>query len=110
MVRFFLLSLLLIVSMDVCVGFVRTGSRFFKLATSLKELNVDDFEGAQFTEIQTVNDVISKFKLAASVPISQMDSYLAEYKGELKKRGIKFPGDEKEEKFAKSSNNDIFLL
>ena len=66
-------------------------SRFFA-ATDDFELDVGEFENVVFKRASTVTDTIGKYTLDAVVPSAALNSYLEEYKDEMKRRKVVFPG------------------
>lgn len=56
------------------------------------ELDVGEFENVQFTKIGTISPVISKYRVEALIKAKSFNEYLIEYKAEMKRRKVIFPG------------------
>eukprot|EP00596_Hydrurales_sp_CCMP1899_P007333 CAMPEP_0119043434 /NCGR_PEP_ID=MMETSP1177-20130426/21964_1 /TAXON_ID=2985 /ORGANISM="Ochromonas sp, Strain CCMP1899" /LENGTH=195 /DNA_ID=CAMNT_0007011503 /DNA_START=204 /DNA_END=791 /DNA_ORIENTATION=- len=56
------------------------------------EMETGDFEQASFKKVANVKDNIAKYTLEAIIEKSSMNSYLLEYKEEMKRRKVLFPG------------------
>ena len=72
------------------------GHRLAKLTprttlSSQQELDIGEFN-AEFKQIDSVSKEIGKFRLQATIKSKELNSYLEEYKAELKKRKVSFPG------------------
>jgi len=61
-------------------------ARTTSLQLSQTELTTGDFDGAVFEKLDSVSPRIGKYKLTATVKSSEMNSYLDEYKAEMKRR------------------------
>lgn len=57
-----------------------------------EEMDVGDFENAVFKRTAVVKDNVSKFSLEATIAKASLNSYLLEYKEEMKRRKVLFPG------------------
>ncbi len=64
----------------------------FMAATEDFELDIGDLENVVFKKASSVTDAIGKYTLDAVVPTSALNSYLEEYKDEMKRRKVVFPG------------------
>ena len=58
---------------------------------SQQQLDIGEFN-ADFKQIDSLPSDIGKFRLQATIKSKEMNSYLEEYKAELKKRKVSFPG------------------
>ena len=56
------------------------------------ELDVGEYENVVFKKAASLSDKIGKYTLEAVVPTSALNSYLEEYKEEMKRRKVVFPG------------------
>ena len=62
------------------------------MSTEDFELDIGDLENVVFKKASTVTGKIGKYTLDATVPTSALNSYLDEYKEEMKRRKVTFPG------------------
>ena len=56
------------------------------------ELDIGDLENVVFKKASAVTSTIGKYTLEATVPTAALNSYLDEYKEEMKRRKVTFPG------------------
>ena len=61
-------------------------------STEEVEMDVGEFEQAVFKKVADVGDNISKYTLEATIEKAALNSYLLEYKEEMKRRKVLFPG------------------
>ena len=59
--------------------------------SSQQQLDIGEFN-ADFKQIDSASIDIGKFRLQATIKSKELNSYLEEYKAELKKRKVSFPG------------------
>jgi hypothetical protein len=93
---------LLLVAVIVCIMLVgndaflarstRTNNFAIRMSTVEVEMETGDFEQASFKKVAIVKDNIGKYTLEAIIEKSSMNSYLLEYKEEMKRRKVLFPG------------------
>ncbi len=55
-------------------------------------LDTGDFDISVFKKVEDVTDSIGKYVVEASIPSSDMNTFLGEYKEEMKRRKVSFPG------------------
>lgn len=55
-------------------------------------LDVGEYENVKFEEVGTFSSDVLKFRLEATLAKSDMNVFLNEYKDEMKRRGVVFPG------------------
>jgi hypothetical protein len=92
----------LLVAVIVCIILVgndaflarstRTNNFAIRMSTVEVEMETGDFEQASFKKVAIVKDNIGKYTLEAIIEKSSMNSYLLEYKEEMKRRKVLFPG------------------
>jgi hypothetical protein len=70
----------------------RTNTFAIRMSTVEVEMETGDFEQASFKKVAIVKDNIAKYTLEAIIEKSSMNSYLLEYKEEMKRRKVLFPG------------------
>mmetsp|Transcript_27498 Transcript_27498/g.27719 ORF Transcript_27498/g.27719 Transcript_27498/m.27719 type:complete len:234 (-) Transcript_27498:44-745(-) len=56
------------------------------------QLDKGELENIEFTRLEKISPKIAKYRVAGLLDVAQLDSYLAEYKEEMKRRKVKFPG------------------
>lgn len=63
-------------------------------STEANPLDIGDFDknNVLFTKEESVSGNINKYRLAATIKPKDTNSYLADYKEEIKRRGVVFPG------------------
>jgi hypothetical protein len=68
----------------------------FSLVTSTRlyagDLVTGEREKVTFEKLESINDKISKYSITGTIPSSEMNGYLEEYKEEMKRRKVVFPG------------------
>ena len=55
-------------------------------------LEIGEFENVQFTVEESVSSTIKKYKVVSTIKPKDTNLYLNEYKEEIKRRGVVFPG------------------
>ena len=63
-----------------------------KFQLFMTQMDVGEFENVQFEKLTTVNDRISKYRIVGTIKPKDTNQYMADYKGEIKKKNIVFPG------------------
>ena len=63
-----------------------------KMSTTDIEMDVGEFEQAVFKKTAVVKDNVGKYTLEATIEKAALNSYLLEYKEEMKRRKVLFPG------------------
>ena len=56
------------------------------------ELLIGEREKITFEKLETINDKVAKFSVTGTIASSEMNVYLEEYKEEMKRRKVVFPG------------------
>ena len=84
---------LLLALLSLSQAFLPNRLSFVRRTTTLsaQQLDVGEFN-ADFAQIDSVANSIGKFRLQATIKSKELNSYLDEYKAELKKRKVAFPG------------------
>ena len=70
----------------------RAMNHALKMSTEEVEMDVGDFEQAVFKKTAVVKDNVGKYTLEATIEKGALNSYLLEYKEEMKRRKVLFPG------------------
>jgi hypothetical protein len=86
----------------ICVAFLLVSASAFQLPTRMtatsrlfmmNELSTGDFQGIKtFQKISEVKGNVGKYVLEATIDKKELNSYLDEYKDEMKRRKVVFPG------------------
>lgn len=63
-----------------------------KMSTTETEMDVGEFEQAVFKKTAVVKENVGKYTLEATIEKAALNSYLLEYKEEMKRRKVLFPG------------------
>jgi hypothetical protein len=76
-----------------CVEGFRTHTAF-KVRSSLQmaELSVGEYEKVEFTELESKGEGFGKYRIAATIKSADMNEFLDEYKKEMQRRKVTFPG------------------
>ena len=75
-----------------------SSSRVLLATTSSQPLKTGEFEGVEFKSLDSISSVTSsvqglgKYSLSATITKAEMNSFLNEYKEEMKRRKVVFPG------------------
>ena len=72
-------------------GFAPSSGFISRYALKMSDLDTGDFEDVKFEKVADIGN-IGKYKLEATLPASEMNTYLNEYKDEMKRRKVSFPG------------------
>ena len=70
----------------------RTMLHTLQMSTEEIEMDVGEFEQAVFKKTAVVKDNVGKYTLEATIEKGALNSYLLEYKEEMKRRKVLFPG------------------
>lgn len=70
----------------------RTMNYALKMSTEEIEMDCGEFEQAVFKKTATISGNVGKFTLEATIEKAALNSYLLEYKEEMKRRKVLFPG------------------
>jgi hypothetical protein len=81
----------------VAVDAFRTTSSFKVRSgpTSLsmgKELSIGEYENVEFTQLEEKGEGFGKYRIAATIKSAAMNEFLDEYKKEMQRRKVTFPG------------------
>lgn len=63
-----------------------------KTALHLKDLKTGDFENVKFTLVNAIESNFGLFAVDATIKARDMNEFLKEYKDEMKRRKVVFPG------------------
>jgi hypothetical protein len=94
-------KMLLILTLVAIIAMVANGFQLRPLTMSrgisnlhmMSDLDTGDFEGVKrFSKVSDVSGKISKYLLEATIDKKELNSYLEEYKEEMKRRKVVFPG------------------
>lgn len=55
-------------------------------------MDVGEFEHVKFEKLQTINNQISKYRITGSIKPKDSNTYMNDYKNEIKSRNVVFPG------------------
>ena len=71
---------------------ISNNSKFRLFDTSISQMDVGEFKNLQFEKISIINDNICKYRVIGAVEAKDSNQYMKDYKEEVKKRGVLFPG------------------
>jgi len=90
------LLLILFTLLCVCISSFRTSlaPRLLLSQTRLfsQELSVGEFENTEIKRIETITNTIGKYRVDATISAKDMNVFLNQYKDEMAKRKVVFPG------------------
>jgi len=92
--RLMALIVFFLVILGSVLGFRMHSARLTRLTRSfdlIMELDTGDYENVKFTKVADIGSV-SKYRLEATLSAAEMNVYLEEYKDEMKRRKVVFPG------------------
>ena len=72
-----------------------TSLKKIKSTTLFESVNLDvgEVENVAFTLEETLPNKVNKYKVKGTLKPKETNAYLADYKAEIQKRGIVFPGN-----------------
>ena len=70
----------------------RPSNHALKMSSEENVMDVGEFEQAVFTKVAVVKGNVGKYTLEATIEKAALNSYFLEYKEEMKRRKVLFPG------------------
>ena len=86
-----MLIVLLLALLGSAKSYMMHGARKTRLFGHSMELDTGDYENVKFTKVADIGSV-GKYRLEATLSAAEMNVYLEEYKDEMKRRKVVFPG------------------